>query len=588
MSAMDSDERGQESTAAAAPEDSASQAAQLFGQEREPSPTDDVAHDAAHDVGGERGSAPDDGSADVGSSADVPSGAAEEGATGESPYEATFRSLNAGEIVNGLVVHIDEHGALVDVGQKSEGVIPAAELRAQRADEPAIAVGDRIDVMVVRPEDRDGNILLSKKKADYERVWKRVIEAHEQGKTVSAMVTDRVRGGLVVDLGLRGFLPASQVATRNVAALDRFVGQSVRLKILEVDRVRKRVVVSQRLAVEDERSRKRAQTLESLEENQIRKGTVRRITDYGAFIDLGGVDGLLHITEMSWTRIGHPSEVLKVGQKTEVMVLKFDRENQRISLGLKQILPDPWQQVASHYRTGQIVTGKVTRVVPFGAFIQLAEGIEAIIPNSECGISRSARAQDVLKEGDEIQAKVLSMRPAERRMTLSLRQVQQDQEQREYRDFVRKQRASARVTVGDLVGHQLAAARPAEAEEEEAPSQEAAEPAAEKPSAEAEAPESTAEVEPAPEGAEAPEPTASVEPATAPATEEVAAETPAEGEREQQAEPAETAEASEASEAAESESAAKPEEKTWSSSESPEGSPAESQPSDDSSKPEAP
>jgi predicted RNA-binding protein with RPS1 domain len=314
---------------------------------------------------------------------------------------------------------------------------------------------------------------------------------------------------------------------------------------------------------------------------------VRRITDYGAFIDLGGVDGLLHITEMSWTRIRHPSDALKTGQKLEVMILKYDRESQRISLGLKQILPDPWQQVTTTYRTGQIVTGTVTRVVPFGAFVQLPEGIEAIIPNSECGISRSARAQDVLKEGDEIQAKVLSMRPAERRMTLSLRQVQQDQERREYRDFVRKQQASSRVTVGDLVGHQLAAARTADAseeEEEELQFEEATEPAdegaeQEQPEAAAEetaeSSEPTAEETAAPETGESPEPTAEAET-------ELAAEVsaPAESETEAAAPEAEPAE--------QPETADQPEEQSWSSSESPEESPAESPPSDDFSRPEGP
>ena len=570
MSAMDSEEHGHESTAAAAPEDNTPQAVQSPEQREEGAGASQADDEAISTPGQDVPTDPASTSTEESPTEESPGG---------SPYEATFRSLSAGQIVNGLVVHIDEHGALVDVGQKSEGVIPAAELRSQRADESPLAVGDRVDVMVVRSEDRDGNIVLSKKKADYERVWTRVIEAHEQGKTVSAMVTDRVRGGLVVDLGLRGFLPASHVATRNIAALDRFIGQSVRLKILEVDRARKRVVVSQRLAAEDERSRRRQQTLETLEENQIHKGTVRRITDYGAFVDLGGVDGLLHLTEMSWTRINHPSDVLKAGEKIEVMILKYDRENQRISLGLKQILPDPWQQVPNRYRTGQVVTGKVTRVVPFGAFVQLPEGIEAIIPNSECSASRSARAQDVLKEGEEIQAKILSMRPNERRMTLSLRQLQQDQERREYRDLVRKQQASARVTVGDLVGHQLAAARTAQGDQADESAVEEAELAQAAPAEEPAATAVTGETEATAETAET-EATAAT--AETEAGAEPAVETPAEVETSEAAEPSEeTAEAA-------PESAVQPEERTWSSSESPEESQAASPPSDDSSRPEAP
>ncbi|HUT74278.1 MAG TPA: 30S ribosomal protein S1 [Armatimonadota bacterium] len=385
--------------------------------------------------------------------AEVPAPTEPSGRPPDAAYDETISPLKQGDIVSGLVVHVDNHGALVDVGTKSEGMIPLADLAGENG-EPAqqLAVGDRIDVYVVRTENAEGGLVLSKRKADYENVWRGVIEAYETGATVSAMVTDRVKGGLVVDLGLRGFLPASHVATRNVRALERFVGQSVKLKILEVDRGRKRVVVSHRLAMEEERQRKREQTLAMLEEGQVRKGMVRRVTDYGAFVDLGGIDGLLHVTEMSWARVRHPSDVVKPGDKIDVLVLKYDREQDKVSLGLKQILPDPWQHVEEHYAVGSTVTGRVSRVVPFGAFVQLEGGIEAIIPNSELTAAKGAKAEEVLREDQEVQAKIIALRPAERRMTLSIRHVQQDKERRQLRDYMEQQKDAGRVTVADLVG----------------------------------------------------------------------------------------------------------------------------------------
>jgi len=382
-------------------------------------------------------------------------------------YESHLKPLSAGDIVPGLVVQIDEHGALVDVGTKSEGVLPSSELKGEdAASGEQLQVGSQVDVYVVRSEDEEGRVLLSKKKADYEKAWVRILEAHKTGEPMTAMVTERVKGGLVVDLGLRGFLPASHVATRNVRALDRFVGQSIPIKVIEVDRARKRVVVSQRLALEEEKGRKRKEVLESIQEGEMRQGTVRRITNYGAFVDIGGIDGLLHISEMSWTRIGHPSEVVKPGDKIDVMVLKCDRERERISLGLKQILPDPWQQIEEKFTVGDVITGKVTRVVPFGAFIQVEGGIEGIIPNSELADERVTNPEEMISANDVVQVRMIALRPNERRMTLSLRQAQQEKEKREYRDYMTSQREGGRVTLGDLVGDALAA-RKAEKEAEE-------------------------------------------------------------------------------------------------------------------------
>jgi 4-hydroxy-3-methylbut-2-enyl diphosphate reductase len=377
--------------------------------------------------------------------------------------EAAVAPLTRGQIVKGLIVHIDDDGALVDVGTKSEGHVEPGELAGGTTDDgKPLEVGDKISVYVVRPEDDEGRSVLSKKRADYERVWRRVIEAHEKGEVLSAMVTDRVKGGLVVDLGLRGFLPASHVRTRNVHALDRFIGQSLRVKIIEVDRGRKRVVVSHKNAIEEERRQRREKTLASLEENKVYRGVVRRITNYGAFVDLGGVDGLLHITEMSWTRIDNPSDVVKVGGKIDVMVLRLDRDRNRISLGLKQILPDPWEEVPKNYSVGQIVHGKVTRVVPFGAFVRLESGIEGIIPNAELPGERGKRAADVLSPGQEVDVKIVNIRSGKRRMTLSLRQFEQAKERQQIKDYMQRQEADSRVTIGDLFGSVLAGTQAAQ------------------------------------------------------------------------------------------------------------------------------
>lgn len=379
--------------------------------------------------------------------------------------EAGFARLKTGEIVTGTVERLDEHGALVNVGAKSEGLIPPEEL-GSRTREP-INVGDEIAVYVVDNGSRDGNIILSKKKADYERTWNMIIKAFENNETVTAMVIDRVRGGLVVDLGMRGFLPASHVATKNVNALDRFVGQSIRLKVVEVDRNRKRVVVSQRLAVEEEKKLRRDQTVTTLEEGQIRRGVVRRVTDYGAFVDLGGIDGLLHVTEMAWGRVNHPSDVVKPGQKIDIMVLKYDPESEKISLGLKQILPDPWQHIDEFYSVGMEVDGQVTRLVPFGAFVALDHGIEGIIPNGELAEHRIRKPDEIVAGGQRVHVRIINIRPGERRMTLSLRQALPMHDEGENVSTFVSRAPSSSMTIGEMLGDVFAA--PAEDDFEDVP-----------------------------------------------------------------------------------------------------------------------
>ena len=270
--------------------------------------------------------------------------AAMSGSTGVD-YSGTFKSLTAGDVVDGIVVHIDREGVLVDVGTKSEGTIKPNEISKDPTLNPedVVTVGERIKVYVVAPDSRDGGPVLSKKRADFENAWDRVERAFGTGEVIKAMVTDRVKGGLVVDLGIRGFVPASHVGSGKIKNLDKYVGQSMQFKVIEVDRERRKVVLSNRSAAEEERGKLREETLATLAEGQIREGVVRRLTDYGAFVDLGGVDGLLHVSEMSWTRINHPSDAVKLNQKIQVMVLKMNLKEGRVSLGLRQILPDKEQ-----------------------------------------------------------------------------------------------------------------------------------------------------------------------------------------------------------------------------------------------------
>ncbi len=382
-------------------------------------------------------------------------------------YERTFTTLKEGDVVRGKVVHIDREGVLVDVGTKSEGLIPPNELSREpgASAESIVRVGDPIDVYVMDVDDQEGNLILSKKRADFEKAWDRVMEAQNDNRTIHAMVTDRVKGGLVVDLGIRGFVPASHVGSGKVRNLEKYVGQSLPLKVIEVDRDRRKVVLSHRLATEEEREAQKAETLATLAEGQVRKGVVRRITDYGAFVDIGGVDGLLHISEMSWTRIKHPSDVLKVGDEIQVMVLKTNLEQGRISLGLRQILPDPWIEARDHFQAGDVIIGVVTRLVPFGAFVQLDGGIEGIIPNSELATRRVNKPEEVVQVGDHVEVKILDIRPEERRMTLSLRQAQGNKDRRQYQEFQRGQRED-RVTIGDMVGDVLETEEEYEEDEE--------------------------------------------------------------------------------------------------------------------------
>jgi ribosomal protein S1 len=373
--------------------------------------------------------------------------------------ERATRTVRRGQLIRGTVVHVDENGVLVDIGTKSEGIIPLNELSRQpnQPPEEVVQVGQEIDVVVLKPETEEGQIILSKKRADYEVAWQRLEEAMQANETIDGTVTERVKGGFMVDVGVRGFVPASHVGMSRAplpdSALEKYVGQTIPLKVLEVDKKNRKVVLSNRLAEAERRERERQQAFESVQEGQVLEGTVRRIVDYGAFVDLGGIDGLLHISEMSWKRIKHPSDVLREGQRVRVQVLRVDPASRKISLGLKQLIPDPWLEVDQRYQVGQVVTGKVARLAPFGAIVDLPGDLEATIPLAELSTRRVRSAAEVVQEGQEVEAVVVQITPAEHRMVLSIRRLQKAREEQEKEQLMEQYSSSSRgFTIGEVVG----------------------------------------------------------------------------------------------------------------------------------------
>jgi 4-hydroxy-3-methylbut-2-enyl diphosphate reductase len=386
--------------------------------------------------------------------------------------ERATRTVRKGELIRGVVVHVDENGVLVDIGTKSEGIIPLNELSRQPnvPPEEVVQVGQEIDVVVLKPETEEGQVILSKKRADYEVTWNRLEEARRNNETVEGTVTERVKGGLMVDVGVRGFVPASHVGMSRSplpdSALEKYVGQTVPLKVLEVDMRNRKVVLSNRLAVAEQREQARQQAFDSIQEGQVIEGTVRRLVDYGAFIDLGGIDGLLHISEMSWKRIKHPSDVLHAGQRVRVQVLRVDPATRKISLGLKQLIPDPWLEVEQHYQVGQVVTGVVARLAPFGAIVDLPGDLEATIPLAELSTRRVRSAAEVVQVGQEVEALVVQIVPSEHRMVLSLRRLQKQREAQEKEQLMEQYgttSGSRGFTIGEVVGRSFGL----ETEEEE-------------------------------------------------------------------------------------------------------------------------
>jgi small subunit ribosomal protein S1 len=340
-------------------------------------------------------------------------------------YEATFPTINEGEVVHGKVVRVDKDEVLVDIGYKSEGVIPVAELSIRRSVNPEdeVKLGDEIDALVLTKEDADGRLILSKKRARFEIAWKSIESAAESGEPVVGKVIEVVKGGLILDLGVRGFLPASLVDIRRVQDLDEFLGQELRCKVIELNRSRNNVVLSRRAVLEDERKEMRQAILDRLSPGDVVEGQISNIVDFGAFVDLDGMDGLIHISELSWSHVNHPSEVLEIGQDVKVKVLDIDRERQRISLGLKQTQSDPWQQVVEAYNENDVVQGKVTKVVTFGAFVEIMPGVEGLVHISELAQHHVENPREVVSQADVVNVKIIEVDAERRRLSLSLKRV---------------------------------------------------------------------------------------------------------------------------------------------------------------------
>jgi small subunit ribosomal protein S1 len=342
--------------------------------------------------------------------------------------EASLKDFNDGDLVTGKVVRIDHDEVLLDIGYKSEGVIPSKELSIRHDVDPGdvVKVGDEIEALVLQKEDKEGRLILSKKRAQYERAWGRIEEVMKEGRTIKGPVIEVVKGGLILDIGLRGFLPASLVDLRRVRDLHHFVGQEIECKIIELDRNRNNVVLSRRAFLEESQSEGRKKILESLTKGDRRTGTVSSIVNFGAFVDLGGVDGLVHVSELSWRHVEHPSEVVTVGQEVEVEVLDVDLERERVSLSLRATQEDPWKEFERRYKAGEVIEGEVTKLVPFGAFVRVADGIEGLVHISELSESHVESAEEIAQVGDRVRVRVVDVDVSRRRVSLSMRRVDEE------------------------------------------------------------------------------------------------------------------------------------------------------------------
>jgi small subunit ribosomal protein S1 len=341
-------------------------------------------------------------------------------------YDATIVPFSEGDVVTGKVVRIDNDEVLVDIGYKSEGVIPANELSIRKSVDPheEVELGEEVDALVLTKEDQDGRLMLSKKRARFEKAWRRIEAAWESGEPVEGTVIEVVKGGLIIDLGVRGFLPASLVDIRRVPHLDEYLHQTIPCKVIELNRSRNNVVLSRRAVLEEERREVRQQILDRLQPGMVVEGRISNIVDFGAFVDLDGIDGLIHISELSWSHVNHPSEVLNIGDPVEVKVLDIDRERQRISLGLKQTQEDPWQRVIDMYNVGDELEGTVTKVVAFGAFVEILDGVEGLVHISELAQHHVENPREVLTPGQDVKVKILEIDSERRRLSLSIKRVE--------------------------------------------------------------------------------------------------------------------------------------------------------------------
>lgn len=368
----------------------------------------------------------------------------------------SIAELKRGQIVKGTVSQIKEDGVYVDVNYKTDGFIPLRELTYKEFTDPheVVELNEEIDVVVLTLEDSEGNMILSKKRADYEKAWERIMDAYENNKVIEAEVTKVVKGGLVADVGLRGFIPASHVDIGFVENLDEYVGKTLRLKVIEVERDKNNVVLSAREVLEEEKEREKEKTLANLEAGQTVKGKITKIVDFGAFVDLGGIEGLLHISEMSWGRSGHPSELFVEGQEIEVKVLSVDKEEERISLGYKQLLPDPWEEFLKKHYEGEVISGTVTKVVDFGAFVEVEKGVEGLIHISQLSHRHVKTPDEVVSEGDQVQVKILNIDEEHKRVGLSIKELQEKPVVKTpvKPEVKKEEESSGGITIRELVG----------------------------------------------------------------------------------------------------------------------------------------
>ncbi len=369
-------------------------------------------------------------------------------------WERSLQDLRKGQVVKGIVVRITSDEVLVDIHSKSEGIIPRNELAVRTPTHPGevLSIGDEVNVMILRVENEDGYPVLSKRRADQFAVIDSIEDAYDSSRELNAKVVEVVKGGLLVDIGMRGFVPASQIQRGFVEDLGQFVGKNLRLRVLEFDRQKNKVVLSQKVILEEEAKSARETLWTTLAEGQVVQGTVRRLTNFGAFVDIGGTDGLLHVSDMSYSRVKHPSEIVKEGDEIQVVVLKLDREHQKVSLGLKQIKPSPWESAGENYPVGAVVEGTVARLAPFGAFVKLEDGVDGLIHISQLADKRVIKPEEVVEVGQTVQAKVIECKPLEKRISLSLKDVRPDKEQEEVAQALQNQQDDLGATIGEALG----------------------------------------------------------------------------------------------------------------------------------------
>ncbi len=358
----------------------------------------------------------------------------------ERAIDATVLQFKEGDIVEGSIVSVDAEGAMVDIGYKSEGLIPVRELSIRNNVDPKdeAKIGDRVEAVVLDMEDDEGRMILSKKRAMYERAWGQIQEVADADGTVEGTVIEVVKGGLIVDIGLRGFLPASLVDLRRVRDLDPFIGDTITAKVIELDRARNNVVLSRRAHLEEALAEERTEFLDNLHEGEVRDGTVSSVVNFGAFVDLGGMDGLVHVSELSWQHVNHPGELVKVGDEVTVKVLEVDRDRERISLSIRQTTDDPWNVFADAHDVGDVVEGSVTKTVPFGAFVSVADGVEGLVHVSEIAMHRVESPELELSIGQKVNVKITEKDDERRRVSLSIKQALPDYKERKERPEAQK------------------------------------------------------------------------------------------------------------------------------------------------------